>query len=152
MHNAPGSIACTRSAERHSVASVCLAQLFFARYAVVVAVHLRAGTVAEKVSRFFARGHLRTMSSPVALELSGGRRRCRGRNHNSRRGARRRRGRGNRHGRRAVGTFVILQVRVPAQRGEYQQHGDVFHRVIPGCVALRPRAKLPRWNGVFVPP
>lgn len=83
------------------------------------------------------------MSSPVALELSGGRRRCRGRNHNSRRGGRRRRSRGNRHGRRAVGTFVILQVRVPAQRGEDQQHGDVFHRVIPGLCRAETARETP---------
>ncbi len=48
-----------------------------ARHAVVVAVHLHAGAVAQEIARLLARGHLRAMSASVALEVLSGCR-CRG--------------------------------------------------------------------------
>ena len=56
------------AASPHQAVTGLIAPLLFARFAIMVTVHLRVWTMLEKVPGFGARGHLRAPGTTVALE------------------------------------------------------------------------------------
>jgi hypothetical protein len=90
------------------------APLLFARDAIVVAVHLRAGTILQKVSRFSTGVHLRAVNPPITFEL-----RCRSRWRL-----------GGRYDlKRRELTLLILRITIPNGRNQQSHQDDVSHRV-----------------------
>jgi len=100
-----------------------LAPLPFARDAVIVPVHFRAGTVPQKVRRFGTGSHLRTVRTAVALE-------CGGASALQVRRSLRRQARPLRFRlahRLCRKTVVVLAVAVPTHCGDDQQNDETFH-------------------------
>ncbi len=100
-----------------------LAPLPFARDAVIVPVHFRAGTVPQKVRRFGTGSHLRTVRTAVALE-------CGGASALQVRRSLRRQARPLRFRlahRLCRKTVVVLAVAVPTHCGDDQQNDESFH-------------------------